>query len=177
MGNHIQKFSFVEVYHQLHSHKSCFTAPLTGGHKLNFRPSQNKNFEYSCLLICTIDYQLKSDYDQEIPQSHTADQPMAPCFLIIHSEFRVLPNNIIWILGKLASMSNMLLSFHFHFQIVKGAGHHVYADRAGLFNALMVQHLDDIDNKADNDLTTTDIDLAAPARSETEVEQVPITQL
>ena len=66
---------------------------------------------------------------------------------------------------------------HFHLQIVKGAGHHVYADRAGLFNALMVQHLEDIDNKADNDLTTTDIDEAAPARTETEVEQVPITQL
>ena len=26
-------------------------------------------------------------YDQEIPQSHTADQPMQPCWRVIESEF------------------------------------------------------------------------------------------
>ena len=59
-------------------------------------------------------------------------------------------------------------------QIIKGAGHHVYADKAGSFNLLMMKYLDDIDNKLDN-LPNTDTE-PEPSQSEVEVEQVPITQ-
>ena len=62
---------------------------------------------------------------------------------------------------------------YFSFQIVKGAGHHVYADKASAFNALMVKFLDDIDNKVDN-LLNTATEEEIPVQPEPETEPVPV---
>ena len=65
------------------------------------------------------------------------------------------------------------VNVYFSFQIVKGAGHHVYADKAAAFNVLMVKFLDDIDNKVDN-LLTTATEEEIPIQTETETEPVPV---
>ena len=63
----------------------------------------------------------------------------------------------------------------FSFQIVKGAGHHVYADKAESFNTVMIKFLDDIDNKVDNLLNPATDDTQVQTET-TETEPVPLTQ-
>ena len=71
----------------------------------------------------------------------------------------------------------MYLSFLdiFILQVIKGAGHHVYADRSEDFNKLMNKYLDSIDKHTDN-LKTNDQVLP---RSETDadLENFPLTQM
>ena len=51
MGITIFKILFGEIYCQIYSRKSCFTAPLTRSGKTEFQTSPNENFEYSYPLI------------------------------------------------------------------------------------------------------------------------------
>ena len=64
----------------IYDSKLLFKAQITCRRKRipNIIPSQNKRFKYSHPLNATIDIKIISEYDQEIPQSQTADNPMAP---------------------------------------------------------------------------------------------------
>lgn len=63
----------------------------------------------------------------------------------------------------------------FLFQVIVGAGHHVYADRSENFNNLLNQYLDTMDKHVDNEKVAK----AKLKRTETEVdiEEYPITQV
>lgn len=63
-------------------------------------------------------------------------------------------------------------------KIIRGAGHHVYADEANKFNNLMIRHLNDIDNKVDSLRTRESLeDQSISLEEDKHREQIPITQL
>ena len=65
--------------------------------------------------------------------------------------------------------------FSFILQVIKGAGHHVYADEAETFNRVLTWCLDGIDKHIDNDPKTGTDETGASV--EQHREQMPLTQL
>ena len=69
MGITIFKISFGEVYRRIYVQKSRFTAPLVRRRKLNFQAKR---------ILMHWNAKIVSEYNQEIIQSQTTDNPMAP---------------------------------------------------------------------------------------------------
>lgn len=59
-------------------------------------------------------------------------------------------------------------------EIIKGAGHHVYADRADEFNKVMNKYMDEVDKHLDNEARTKPLERV---ETKSEMEDFPLTQV